>query len=93
MKYTPAFNFNGTRFVIASPEWLADDKDGADRIGVSTLFVEGILFSFQRDKAQPIQEIPENDIEGELIADQCNLEGKDLGLLSVYTNIQMIHSG
>ena len=88
MKYTPAFNFNGTRFVVANSKWLANDENEAERIGIGTLFVEGIIFGFQRDKDKPIQEVPEDDSEGKLFADSCNLEGKDLGLLPVYINIR-----
>jgi len=88
MKYTPAFNFKGTRFVIADPKWIANDEGEADRIGIGTLFIEGILFGFNRDTDKPIQEIPETDSEGKLFADLNNLEGKDLGLLPVYINIR-----
>jgi len=90
MKYTPAFNFQGTRFVIASPLWLATNKDEAERMAIGTLMVEGLLFGFQLDKDKPIQEIPETNDEGELTADVCNLEGKDLGLLPVYVNISLV---
>ena len=91
MKYTPAFNHNGTRFIIAGQQWLAEDKDEAERIGLGTLFCEGIIFGFQRDKDKPLQEIPDTDTEGKLSGDLCNLTGKDLGLLPVYTNLHMGH--
>jgi len=88
MKYTPAFSFKGTRFVIADKDWLADNKIEADKIGIATLFVEGILFGFQRDKEKPIQAVPESDAEGKLVADLATLKGKDLGELAVYVNIR-----
>lgn len=88
MKYTPAFNFQGQRFVIAHKDYIADTETEADRIGLGTLFVEGILFGFQRDTNKPIQTIPEDDNEGKLTADVSKLQGKDLGELPVYINIR-----
>ncbi len=88
MKYTPAFKFKDTRFVIATRDFIFDTKDKADEVGLTTMFVEGILFGFKRDTDKPIQEIPEEDTEGKLFADSANLEGKDLGLLPVYLNIR-----
>lgn len=88
MKYTPAFNFQGTRFVIASRDYLADTKDEADKIGIATQFIEGLLFGFKQDKDSPIQEVPENSKEGKLLADTATLEGKDFGQLPIYYNFK-----
>lgn len=88
MKYTPAFNFQGTRFVIADKGYLADTEIEADKIGISTQFVEGILFGFKRDMDNPVQQVPESSKEGKFLVDLATLEGKDLGQLPVYYNFK-----
>ena len=83
MKYTPVFEKDGKRFLVADPQYLADDEHKAWEIGIGTMFVEGILLDFKMAQGNNIMQVPDNS-EGKLTAKPATLTNSRGEGVSVY---------
>lgn len=89
MKYTPVFEKDGNRFLIADPAYLADDEHKAWEIGIGAMLVEGILLDFKMAKGNNIMKVPD-DGESTLTATPGTITNSKGEGLSVYLNPQYI---
>jgi len=64
MKYSPIYEKNGERFLIACRGFVGKDKIEARDIGLGSMFVECIVMGCKY--TTDLCSIPENETEGEL---------------------------
>ena len=86
MKYTPVFEREGQRFLIANPDYLANNEDKAHEIGIGEMFYGGLMLGFKLAEVDNVIKVPESEEEGSLTAEQATLTNKSGGGYSVYLN-------
>lgn len=85
MKYTPIFEKDEQMFLIADPEYLADDEHKAWELGIGAMFFEGIMLGFKMAEGDNIMRVPD-DGEGNLNATPSTLTNSKGEGLSIYLN-------